>query len=101
VANIAEVPFFVSLKLLTLLSRPFAFIGLPRLPTGFWDRRCLSLPPKAEDRLVQPRHSGEVETFELKMFHEQLPLPVPCSCSSPCRHGAWTISSSADEISLS
>jgi hypothetical protein len=27
------------------------------------------------------------------MFHEQLPLPVPCSCASPSFRGAWTISS--------
>lgn len=36
----------------------------------------------------------------LDMFHEQLPLPVPCSVFPSYRYEAWTISSSVLQIAL-
>jgi hypothetical protein len=54
------------------ISRPSRGHG----PDGRCDRGTVVLPRK---EVIQP----------------QLPLRLPCSRGSPCRHGAWTISSSS------
>jgi hypothetical protein len=57
---------------------PAGTFGLTRSPSpdGRCDRGTVVLPRK---EVIQP----------------QLPLRLPCSRGSPCRHGAWTISSSS------
>ena len=60
-------------RAITVRSFPFAH-GERRLPAGAIGAHDV-LPRK---EVIQP----------------QLPLRLPCSCGSPCRHEAWTISSS-------
>ena len=46
------------------------------------------------DLRILPNQSWSTLKIQNEMIHEQLPLPVPCSCNSLYRYKAWTISSS-------
>src|SRR3989338_1123064 len=69
-------------------------ITFPGARVPFRDEYYLS-PPQLR-RCGRDRHDipfGKIGSI-LDMFHEQLPLPVPCSVFPSYRYEAWTISSS-------
>jgi hypothetical protein len=58
-----------------------------RTPTGPWARK----EPWPDDRCAR----GTVVLPRKEVIQPQLPLRLPCSRGSSCRHEAWTISSSS------
>jgi hypothetical protein len=53
------------------------------------------LRPEGLEEIERPLGPGHCYVLPRKeVIQPQLPLRLPCSRGSPCRHGAWTISSS-------
>jgi hypothetical protein len=56
---------------------------------------CTRIKPEGLNEVKRPLRPGHCYVLPRKeVIQPQLPLRLPCSCGSPCRHGAWTISSS-------